>query len=554
MFFEWKSGDYTIRGMKPKYYVLKKEPAEESVNTTAANTRDAGRGRIYVPVRLELKHFDKGIPLGIKTFDEPLLTINSVRFHEAKGRIEAVLRMRVTSYPKKSWKISFRLVDKDGRKIDSAVKAVENSGIAEKVPQVTVEILKISFDKADSSDVKWFDIKIGEFEDTSADTSTRQGRNRAVEPFDRLRAGSGTGGNSRKSAGQDKQEETKKSEFEQLLHKPVTLDISKSPDSNRLTVQYAVINVCEAAGIPYQWGKSAKLADPERRNYIEPVHIKGKFVSEAINDILNPFGLSYGLDANGLYLYRSDLQKPVRPYFPVAIAQIARDLLQATINLHQLKAQNASQAEINEVENRIEALGETMDEVCNDLGKKMEVSGEQLAKKIEALAEKVDKKNGEQFAERIVKEIEAWGEKFSEQFKEQFDRQIKSAGQGANRADKQGNSRAGKNSEKSDTATEVKKARALRIKIYEGNDVEPQTSVRMPLVAMKIVRQLLPSKDKLQIIAQKIKLDENLPQDMNSTTLIDMLDDMLKKLDEGVESTTLLEVKDGEERIIIALE
>ena len=24
MFFEWKSGDYTIRRMKPKYYVLKK--------------------------------------------------------------------------------------------------------------------------------------------------------------------------------------------------------------------------------------------------------------------------------------------------------------------------------------------------------------------------------------------------------------------------------------------------------------------------------------------------------------------------------------------------
>ena len=25
MFFEWKSGDYTIRHMKPKYYVLKKD-------------------------------------------------------------------------------------------------------------------------------------------------------------------------------------------------------------------------------------------------------------------------------------------------------------------------------------------------------------------------------------------------------------------------------------------------------------------------------------------------------------------------------------------------
>lgn len=113
-----------------------------------------------------------------------------------------------------------------------------------------------------------------------------------------------------KPAGQSKQEETKKSEFEQLLHKPVTLDISKSPDGDRLTVQYAAIAVCEVAGVPYQWEKSAKLAEPGRSKYIEPVHIKDKLVSEAINDILKPLSLSYGLDANGLYLYYSDLQKP----------------------------------------------------------------------------------------------------------------------------------------------------------------------------------------------------------------------------------------------------
>ena len=29
MFYEWKSGDYTIRYMKPSYYVLKKVSAEE---------------------------------------------------------------------------------------------------------------------------------------------------------------------------------------------------------------------------------------------------------------------------------------------------------------------------------------------------------------------------------------------------------------------------------------------------------------------------------------------------------------------------------------------
>jgi hypothetical protein len=100
----------------------------------------------------------------------------------------------------------------------------------------------------------------------------------------------------------------------------------------------------------------------------------------------------------------------------------------------------------------------------------------------------------------------------------------------------------------------INTANALRITVYEGNDVEPETSVRIPLVAMKIVRQLLPPKDKLQIIAQKIKLDESLPEGLDSNSLIDMLDGMLKQVDQGIEATTLLEVKDGTERVKIVLE
>ncbi|NRT29062.1 hypothetical protein B0I68_002667 [Clostridium beijerinckii] len=33
MFFQWKSGDYTIRGEKPSYYVLKKISSTPSLNT-----------------------------------------------------------------------------------------------------------------------------------------------------------------------------------------------------------------------------------------------------------------------------------------------------------------------------------------------------------------------------------------------------------------------------------------------------------------------------------------------------------------------------------------
>jgi beta-lactamase regulating signal transducer with metallopeptidase domain len=103
-------------------------------------------------------------------------------------------------------------------------------------------------------------------------------------------------------------------------------------------------------------------------------------------------------------------------------------------------------------------------------------------------------------------------------------------------------------------AEEKVKARALRVTIYEGDKKEPQTNVNIPLAAVRILRQILPAKDKLQIIAQNIKLDESLPEDINSAMLIDMLDEMLKQIDAGVEATTLVEVKDGNERIIIALE
>jgi hypothetical protein len=109
-------------------------------------------------------------------------------------------------------------------------------------------------------------------------------------------------------------------------------------------------------------------------------------------------------------------------------------------------------------------------------------------------------------------------------------------------------------SESSAAEKKVNAAKVLKITVYEGNDAEPQTSVYIPLVAMKIVHQLLPPKDKLQMIAQKIKLDESLPEGMDSNSLIDMLDGMLKQVDKGIEATTLLEVKDGTDHVIIALE
>ncbi len=91
--------------------------------------------------------------------------------------------------------------------------------------------------------------------------------------------------------------------YKQKLEQAVTVNISQSPDNNELSVQYAVMAIAEAAGVPYQWDKSAKLADPQLRNYIDPVHIDRRIASQALTDLLKPVGLLCRVDVEGLYLY-----------------------------------------------------------------------------------------------------------------------------------------------------------------------------------------------------------------------------------------------------------
>lgn len=97
---------------------------------------------------------------------------------------------------------------------------------------------------------------------------------------------------------------SKTEQLAEALKKTVSVDIDRSSDGERLTVQYAVMAICEAARVPYQWDKSGTLTDPERRHFIEPVHITGVVAEQAILDILSPVGLKFGLDDNGLYLHK----------------------------------------------------------------------------------------------------------------------------------------------------------------------------------------------------------------------------------------------------------
>lgn len=86
------------------------------------------------------------------------------------------------------------------------------------------------------------------------------------------------------------------------LEQPVNVNISTSPDGDRLTVQYAAMEIAKAAGIPYQWQKSQDLAGSKARRYIEPFAAENKSAADALNELLMPIGLTYGVDENGLFL------------------------------------------------------------------------------------------------------------------------------------------------------------------------------------------------------------------------------------------------------------
>ncbi|MCD4830640.1 MAG: M48 family metalloprotease [Anaerohalosphaeraceae bacterium] len=94
--------------------------------------------------------------------------------------------------------------------------------------------------------------------------------------------------------------------FKGRLEKDVSVTIDKSPDNSKLTVQYAVIAVCKAAGVPYNWDKSTELAEPERRTFITTVAMDNVSAKDVLTDILRPVGLTYGLDENGLFILRSN--------------------------------------------------------------------------------------------------------------------------------------------------------------------------------------------------------------------------------------------------------
>ena len=91
-------------------------------------------------------------------------------------------------------------------------------------------------------------------------------------------------------------------EYRLSLKKKVSVNISKGPGGGRLTVQFAVIAICEAVGVPYQWEKSKKLANTKVRNFTKPVHVNNIEAEKVLQTVLGPVRLTFEVNEGGLYL------------------------------------------------------------------------------------------------------------------------------------------------------------------------------------------------------------------------------------------------------------
>ena len=166
------------------------------------------------------------------------------------------------------------------------------------------------------------------------------------------------------------------SEFKAKLEQPVTVYIEHSPENDKLSLQYAVIAICKAAGVPYNWDKSANLAEPLRRKFIDPLNLKDKVASQSIIDIVSPVGLAYGIDVNGVYLLGVDagmksrfvLMKSKAPEISVTVFPIIMTE-KPYKNVAEVIALMLEKADVNNIDVPDEAFSPAADsniwQVCN---------------------------------------------------------------------------------------------------------------------------------------------------------------------------------------------
>jgi len=143
---------------------LRRDLGFESLSNVGTDHVDSRRGPVSVRFEDTLR-FGEAIPLGLESFEEqPLVWLKSIKFDKATGRIDGVLKIRVTSYPKKKWEIGVRLLDERGMQIESAVETFENSGNIAGYPLRSEETMRFSFSQVtDLTQDKRFEVKLREF-------------------------------------------------------------------------------------------------------------------------------------------------------------------------------------------------------------------------------------------------------------------------------------------------------------------------------------------------------------------------------------------------------
>jgi len=77
-----------------------------------------------------------------------------------------------------------------------------------------------------------------------------------------------------------------------------------SYSTDKASVQNIIQSLAEQAGIGYNWNKSLEQTNPECRNWVQNVRIENKPLHQAMMSILNPQGLTYTIEDDGIVLKR----------------------------------------------------------------------------------------------------------------------------------------------------------------------------------------------------------------------------------------------------------
>jgi hypothetical protein len=84
---------------------------------------------------------------------------------------------------------------------------------------------------------------------------------------------------------------------------PPYIGLPPGERTDRIAVQYAVIEVARQAGFGYDWDKSFANTNPTCRLFIRP-RIKGKPFQKALDKILKPVHLTYRIEGGKVVLLR----------------------------------------------------------------------------------------------------------------------------------------------------------------------------------------------------------------------------------------------------------